>query len=94
MKKVAFFTGQLFVEYQVEVTKALEEEAKKRGYQLDIFVNFGVYGDNFIYAEGEKSIMQIPYLEEYEGVILAADTFELPGFDEELTQYLKKQKVF
>ena len=90
MKKVAFFTGQLFVEYQVEVTKALEEEAKKRGYQLDIFVNFGVYGDNFIYAEGEKSIMQIPYLEEYEGVILAADTFELPGFDEELTQYLKK----
>lgn len=90
MKKVAFFTGQLFGEFQMEVTKALERETKKRGYQLDIFVNFGVYGDNFLYAEGEKSIMQIPHLEEYEGVILAADTFELPGFDEDLTKYLKK----
>lgn len=91
MKKIALFIGQLFGEYQTGVTKALEIEAKAKGYQLDVFMNFGIYGNNFLYAEGEKSIRFIPRLEDYEGIIMASDTYELPGFDEELCRFIRQQ---
>lgn len=90
MKKVALFIGQLFEEYQIEVTKSLEAEAKRRGYRLDVFINFGVYGNNFMYAEGEMSMIRLPHFDDYAGIIMATDTFELPGYEEELVRYVKK----
>ena len=80
MKKIAYFSGQLFGEYIIEVTRALIHRAEELGYQVDVFTNFGVYGNNFMYAEGEKSIIQLPNLSEYAGVIAASDNFEISGF--------------
>lgn len=89
MKRIALFIGQLFGDYQLEIANALKAESKAQGYQLDIFINFGAYGSNFLYAEGEKSIRFIPDISLYEGVIMASDTFELPGFDTVLSKYIR-----
>lgn len=91
MKRIAYFSGQLFGEYVLEVTGALLQTAKELGYQVDVFTNFGVYGNNFMYAEGEKSIIQLPNLSDYAGVIMAADNFELTGFAETLYQRLDRE---
>ena len=91
MKKIAYFSGQLFGEYITEVTRALIHRAEELGYQVDVFTNFGVYGNNFMYAEGEKSIIQLPNLSEYAGVIAASDNFEISGFEEVLFERLEKE---
>ena len=91
MKKIAYFSGQLFGEYIIEVTRALIHRAEELGYQVDVFTNFGVYGNNFMYAEGEKSIIQLPNLSEYAGVIAASDNFEISGFEEVLFERLEKE---
>lgn len=91
MKRIAYFSGQLFGEYIIEVTRALIHTAEELGYQVDVFTNFGVYGNNFMYAEGEKSIIQLPDLSRYEGVIVASDNFEISGFDDVLYERLEKE---
>ena len=90
MHKIAFFIGDLLAQYQRDVTEALVRVFKQEGYQLNVFTHFGAYGDNYLYADGEKSIYRIPYLEDYSGIILASDTFEIKGMYDELSALIEK----
>lgn len=88
MKKIALFVGEVSEEYQSDVTGGIIEEVRRRGYSLHIFNNYGSYSPNVFHGYGEKSIIQIPYLPSYDGVILAGDTFNVEGMYEELTEIL------
>lgn len=88
MKKIALFVGEVSAEYQSDVTGGILEEVRKQGYSLHIFNNFGSYSPNVFHGYGEKSIIQIPDLASYDGVILAGDTFNVEGMYEELTEML------
>lgn len=90
MKKIALFVGEVSAEYQSDVTGGIIEEVRKQGYSLHIFNNFGSYSPNVFHAYGEKSIIQIPDLASYDGVILAGDTFNVEGMYEELTEMLQE----
>ena len=88
MKKIALFVGEVSAEYQSDVTVGIIGEVRRQGYSLHIFNNFGSYSPNVFHGYGEKSIIQIPDLPSYDGVILAGDTFNVEGMYEELTQML------
>lgn len=88
MKKIALFVGEVSAEYQSEVTNGIIEEVRQQGYSLHIFNNFGAYSANVFHGYGEKSIIYIPDLKSYDGVILAGDTFNVEGMYEELTEML------
>ncbi len=88
MKKIALFVGEVSAEYQSEVTGGIIEEVQKQGYSLHIFNNFGSYSPNIFQCYGEKSIIHIPDLTSYDGVVLAGDTFNVEGMYEELTEML------
>lgn len=90
MKKIALFVGEVSAEYQSDVTGGIIEEVRKQGYSLHIFNNFGSYSPNVFHGYGEKSIIQIPDLASYDGVILAGDTFNVEGMYEELTEMLQE----
>lgn len=90
MKKIALFVGEVAAEYQSEVTGGITEEVRKQGYSLHIFNNFGSYSPNIFHCYGEKSIIHIPDLTSYDGVILAGDTFNVEGMYEELTEMLQQ----
>ncbi len=89
MRKIALFVGEVSAEYQSDVTGGIIEEVRKRGYSLHIFNNFGAYSTNLFHGYGEKSIIYIPDLSSYDGVILAGDTFNVEGMYEELTEILQ-----
>lgn len=90
MKKIALFIGEIFAEYQSEVISGIVEEVRKRGFSLHIFNNFGAYNSNVFHGYGEKSIIYIPDLGDYDGIIVAGDTFNVEGMYEELTDILQR----
>ncbi|MBD5528622.1 MAG: GGDEF domain-containing protein [Lachnospiraceae bacterium] len=90
MKKIALFVGEVSAEYQSEIAGGIIEEARKQGYSLHIFNNYGSYSPNVFRSYGEKSIIHIADLTSYDGVILAGDTFNVEGMYEELTEMLQR----
>lgn len=92
MKKIALFVGEVSSEYQSEVTNGIVEEVRRQGYSLHVFNNFGSYSTNVFHGYGEKSIIYIPDLKSYDGVILAGDTFNVEGMYEELTEMLLRNE--
>lgn len=91
MKKIAVFVGELPGAYQVEVTTGVIQEASKLGVQCFVYTNNGAYGENVFFAYGEKSIMNVPYLEDYDGIVLAGDTFGVEGMYEDLTELIERK---
>lgn len=85
MRKLALFVGGMSAEFPVRTTEYIAQSAKEKGFALEVFVNFGSFGGNSFHGFGEKNIIHIPSLGEYDGIILASDTFGVEGMYEELT---------
>ena len=90
MKKIALFIGEVSAEYQSEVSGGIIEEIRKRGYSLHIFNNFGAYNANVFHGYGEKSIIHIPDLGSYDGIVVAGDTFNVEEMYEELADIIQR----
>ena len=45
-KKIALFMGQIIQNFQSEVAMAVADTAEGLGYELEVFSNFGSYGEN------------------------------------------------
>lgn len=90
-KKIAFFVGQLAHEYQKQIIAGVTQAAEQFGYYVDIFGNFGTFGDNFLHAEGEKNILNLPCLEMYDAIIVTPDTHDIQGMYETLSEKIKKE---
>lgn len=90
MKRIAVFMGDISGEFQADVLKAVKEEAKKNNVQMIIYSNAGVYGANAFFTQGEKNIIHLPYLEDYDGVIVFGDTFGIDTMYEELAEILER----
>lgn len=91
MKKIGIFMGDITKDYQSVVIKAIFEEADKMGYKAYCFANFGAYGDKVLYAEGERGTLYLPDLTQLDGIIVGEDTFDVPGMENEVYEYLKKK---
>lgn len=91
MKKIALFVGELPAAYQTEVTEGVLTEAAKYGVQCVIYTNDGVYGQNVFFAYGEKNVINISYLEDYDGIVIAGDTFGIDGMYDELTDLIERE---
>ena len=91
MKKIAVFIGDISGEFQIDVLEAIKEEAKSRSIKVFVYANAAVYGANVFYSQGEKNIINMPYLEDYDGIIVAGDTFGIDNMDEELAELLERE---
>lgn len=82
--RIAVFIGQIYQEYQVDLMQAVLDAAQELRYDIDIFSEFGSYGENFLHAEGERNIINLPHVEDYAGVVVAADTFGVSEMEKQL----------
>lgn len=90
-RRIAFFVGQIMHDYQWNLIKGISEEAEKLGYRIEIFSNFGTYGDNYLHEEGERNVINLPYLQDYAGILIAGDTFDIVGMYEKLVEKIKRE---
>lgn len=87
MRKIALFMGENG-EYQIGLSNTIIKEAAKSGNIVHIFTNFGSYGSNLFHALGEKTVIRIPNLGDYDGIVIAADTFGISGMYDELVELI------
>ena len=87
-KKIAVFAGGWGDEYFREVVCGISEAAKKENVDVFTFVNFSIQGLNALSNEGEYNLFTLPELEEFDGIILLANSFnqekEVDYFSEKL----------
>lgn len=89
-RKIGVFMGEVESEYQEVILKSIFKRAKELDYDVFVFCNFGSYGDNVLYAEGEKSVIRIPDLSRLDGIMVAEDTFDIDGMKSEINNLLKE----
>lgn len=88
-KRIGIFMGEVTLELQEKMLKGIFGKAKELNYDAFAFCNFGAYGDNVLYAEGEKNVVQIPDIRLLDGIIVGEDTFDIDGMGDELYALLK-----
>ena len=86
--KIAVFIGQLNQEYLMEMITSIADAAEELNYRLDVFTEFGSYGGNYLHAEGERNIIRLPFVEDYDGIVVAPDTFGVSEMEKQLDMLL------
>lgn len=80
-KTIGVFIQQVNEEYQNLLCKGISNKAKELDYNVAIFTNFGGYRQE-AYDIGERNIANLPNYEELDGIIIAPDTLNLQGLEE------------
>ena len=86
--KVCAFIGDLYRDYSAGIVRTLRERALERGHHIDVFGNCSVPSDNSLHAQGLKSVMNLPDLHEYDGIVICSDTLDQGGISKELVDTL------
>lgn len=90
-KTIALFSCNSHGEYQREICTGAAIQAEKSGYNLAIFTCYGNYGQNPLYAQGEKDIFSLPDYQDFAGIIVAGDTFSIDEAMEDVIGSLQEK---
>lgn len=85
MRRVAFFLGSLVSEFQEKATAAVCNAAKSR-FSLDVFTHLGTSGGSLFNRMEEQSMVNIPNLADYDGIIMLPDSLTQDGHYDRLLQ--------
>lgn len=91
-KKIAVFAGGWAGEYLQEVVSGIKEVAGKEKADVFVFVNFSTPYVDEISNIGEFNIFTLPVLEEFDGVIVMANSFNMQKERDFFAEKLKKTK--
>lgn len=86
--KICAFIGDLYRDYSAGIVNTLRARAVERGHHIDVFGNCSVPSDNSLHAQGLKSVMSLPDLQGYDGIIICSDTLDQGGISREIVDTL------
>ena len=92
-RKIAIFVNGWSNEYLELVLEGIRRRAGKERVDLFVFVNFSSGPETKLDNLGEKSIFTLPDLKRFDGVILAANTFNLVSERAYLTEMILRTGV-
>ena len=77
--KICAFIGDMYRDYSASIIRSIDAYAKKHGHIVDIFGNCSVPSTNPLHIIGYKSILSLPPIHEYDGIIMCSDTLDQSG---------------
>jgi diguanylate cyclase (GGDEF)-like protein len=78
----------MYRDYSASIIRSIDAYAKEKGHRVDVFGNCSIPTKNPLQVIGYKSILSLPPLHEYDGIILCADTIDQAGLSKELIEEL------
>ena len=90
-KTIGVFLCKAYSMFDNAVYRALEDEAKKRNFDVIIFTTVGYFASQNDYDTQERSMFSFAPIEQLDGIIVAPDTYEIKGFRDELHSELTKR---
>lgn len=88
-KTIGLFIFNTHGDFQSQICQGMAERAEQLGYNLAIFSSYGNYGTNNNYYLGEMAIFDLPAYEEFAGIVLAFDTFNIPEAEDRILENIK-----
>ncbi|MBR2549753.1 MAG: GGDEF domain-containing protein [Clostridiales bacterium] len=86
--KICAFIGDMYRDYSASIIRSIDAYARKKGHRVDVFGNCSVPSNNPLQVIGYKSILSLPKIHDYDGIILCADTIDQAGLSKELIEEL------
>lgn len=88
-RTVGVFISQLNDEFQDVLCKGITSRAKELDYNVAFFTSFGGYGQPE-FDMGENEIAKLPYYQDFDGIILAPDTFTIDKLNNNIKRLIEK----
>ena len=88
-KKVAIFANGWGYEYLLTVIGGVYECAKEEDVDIFTFINYSTQGEAPADSKGEFNIFTLPHIEDFDGVLLMANSFNNPAE----VEYLHKKML-
>lgn len=86
--KICAFVGDMYRDYSASIILTLQAKAIEKGHTIDLFGNCSVPSENPLHSEGLRSILALPKLENYDGIIICSDTLNHAGLNKVLLDRL------
>ena len=86
--KICVFIGDMYRDYALSIIKNLDEYALRKGHKVDVFGTCSIPTSNPLHIIGFKSILNLPPIHEYDGIILCYDTLIHEGMAKDLVEEL------
>ena len=82
--KLCVFIGDMYRDFALSVLKHLDHYAREKGYRIDVFGTCSVPTTNPLYVIGFKSILSLPPIDTYDGILVCYDTLIHEGMARDL----------
>ena len=86
--KICTFIGDMYRDYSLSIIKNISTYAEEKGHRVDFYGNCSIPTMNPIQVIGYKSILYVPNLNDYDGIIICYDTINHTGMGKELIDNL------
>ena len=86
--KICTFIGDMYRDYSLSIMKNINAYAEEKGHRVDFYGNCSIPTMNPMHIIGYKSILHVPNLHSYDGVIICYDTINHTGMGKELVDAL------
>ncbi len=91
-KTIGVFISQVNAEFQDTVSRGIQTRAKELNYNVAFFTNFGGYGQPH-YDSGEIQIADVPFYQDFDGVIVVPDTYAVEGLESRVRGHIQKNCI-
>lgn len=86
--KICVFIGDMYRDYSLSIIKHLDYYAREKGHRIDVFGTCSITTSNPLHIIGFKSVLKLPPIHEYDGIILCYDTLIHEGMAKDLVEEL------
>lgn len=86
--KICVFVGDMYRDFALSIIKHLDWYAREKGHRIDVFGTCSIFTSNPLYLNGYQSILDLPHIHDYDGVILCYDTLIHDGLAKGLIEDL------
>ena len=90
-KTIGLFLCKAYVLFDNAVYHALEEEARRLNYNIVVFTTVGYFASQNAYDKQERRMFYFAPIEKLDGILVAPDTYELDGFQDELMSAIRER---
>ncbi|WP_034450719.1 GGDEF domain-containing protein [Butyrivibrio sp. AE2032] len=86
--KICVFIGDMYRDFALSIIKHLDYYAREKGHRIDIFGLCSITSTSPLHITGFKSILSLPPIHDYDGIILCYDTLIHNGMGKDLVEEL------
>ncbi len=86
--KICLFVGDMYRDFALSIIEHIDSYAREKGHRVDVFGFCSVISDNPLHVDGSKSILSLPDVHDYDGVIMCYDTLIHENIGKDLVEEL------